>query len=103
MPNTGMDSTPPERAAFSELDSAVSRTVELLASERKRAVEAEAKSRELDEIVRRFTGDEAASGRLLSRLKHLEDENADLRRRLETGREGIDRLLARIRFLETQR
>ena len=38
----------------------------------------------------------------MSRLKGLEQENADLRARLERGRDGVDRMLARIRFLENQ-
>ena len=38
-----------------------------------------------------------------TRLKSLEVENADLTRRLDDGREGVERLLAKIRFLEEQR
>jgi predicted nuclease with TOPRIM domain len=68
-----------------------------------RAEEAEAKSEELEEIVRRFTGDEAEAGRLLTRLSDLEEENTDLHGRLKKGRSGVDRLLAKIRFLEAQR
>jgi predicted RNase H-like nuclease (RuvC/YqgF family) len=68
-----------------------------------RAEEAEAKSEELEEIVRRFTGDEAEAGRLLTRLSDLEEENTDLHGRLKNGRSGVDRLLAKIRFLEAQR
>ena len=47
--------------------------------------------------------DPAEAGRLLSRLKALESENEDLHARLEQGREGVERVLARIRFLEEQR
>ncbi len=39
---------------------------------------------------------------MLTRLKRLEAENADLRSRLTRGRAGVDRLLAKIRFLENQ-
>jgi len=52
--------------------------------------------------VQRFTGDEAEAGRLLSRLKRLESENEDLRGRLDRGRAGVERMIARIRFLENQ-
>jgi len=38
----------------------------------------------------------------MTRLKRLEDENAELRDRLEAGREGVERMIARIRFLENQ-
>jgi hypothetical protein len=40
---------------------------------------------------------------LLTRLQRLEEENADLRSRVERGRAGVDRLLAKVRFLENQR
>ena len=93
----------PERAAFQALEAQVGRVLELLQSTRSRAVEAEARRAEVEELLRRFTGDEAEAGRLLTRLKSLEAENADLRGRLGAGREGVERLLARIRFLENQR
>ena len=35
---------------------------------------------------------------MLSRLKGLEEENQDLRSRLETGRDGVDKVLAKIKF-----
>ncbi|MGD8319447.1 MAG: hypothetical protein PVJ02_03305 [Gemmatimonadota bacterium] len=93
----------PERGAFRELEQTVGRVLERLGDLKLRAESAEARSAELQELVRRFTGDEAEAGRLLSRLRSLEEENADLRERVEKGREGVERLLARIRFLEEQR
>jgi predicted nuclease with TOPRIM domain len=89
--------------AFKALDAAVARLIEELASAKDRAAEAEAESTELQELVRRFTGDEAEAGRLLTRISNLEGENSDLRTRLERGRQGVDRLLARLKFLEEQR
>jgi predicted RNase H-like nuclease (RuvC/YqgF family) len=68
----------------------------------RRVQAAEAKSAELDEVVRRFTGNEDEAGRILTRLRDLEEENADLKGRLAEGRAGIDRLLSKIRFLENQ-
>ena len=38
----------------------------------------------------------------MTRIRTLEEENADLRARLERGRDGVDRMIARIRFLENQ-
>ena len=93
----------PERAALAELENAVDTVLERLAEVTARAEEGEASSAEFEELVKRFTGDEGEAGRLLSRLKHLEQENEDLHSRLETGRAGIDKLLAKIRFLEEQR
>ena len=92
----------PEREAFAALESAVGQALDRLAQMSRRIQAAEAKSAELDEVVRRFTGNEEEGGRILSRLRHLESENADLKGRLAQGRAGIDRLLSKIRFLENQ-
>ena len=92
-----------ERAALHELDRAVGGAVERLRSLRARAEGAEARARDLEELLRRFTGDPEEAGRLLGRLRAMEAENADLRARLGKGREGVERMLARLRFLEEQR
>jgi len=93
----------PEREALTALEAAVGQALERLDVATSRAEEAEATSTELEEIVRRFTGDEAEAGRLLTRLKDLATANTDLEGRLAKGREGVDRLLAKIRFLEEQK
>ena len=103
MSSTGGNGEQPDRVAFSELEGAVGTVLKQLSVAQARAEEAEAKSAEMEEIVRRFTGDEGEAGRLLSQLSALQTENEDLKKRLDTGREGIDRLLAKIRFLEEQR
>ena len=103
MSNTADSGEHPERAAFQELDAAVGKLLDALAAQKERAAEAEAKAAELEEIVKRFTGDEAEAGRILTRLKDLELENIDLKERLDRGRAGVDRLMARIRFMEEQR
>jgi predicted nuclease with TOPRIM domain len=90
-----------EEAAFSRLDAAIGELADGLAEAMEKAADAERRNAELSEMLRRFSGDEDA-GRLMSRLKHLEAENADLRARLDRGREGVDRMIARIRFLENQ-
>ena len=100
MSNTEVDGGQPERAAFQELDAAVGGLIEELATLKGRASEAESTSAELEELVQRFTGDDAEAGRLLTRLSDLEGENTDLKERLERGRAGVDRLIARIKFLE---
>ena len=86
--------------AASELDPASFQVSSLLRVIRK--AKTEAKSAELSELVKRFTGDDAEAGRMLTRLKRLEDENSDLRGRLDQGRAGVERMIARIRFLENQ-
>ncbi len=67
-----------------------------------RVAEIEGKNTELTRLVQRFTGDEAAATDLVGRLKRLESENAALRGRLDAGRAGVDRMIARIKFLENQ-
>ena len=103
MSNTGDNGERSDRAALTELESAVGGLLERLADVSTRAEEAEGKSEELEELVKRFTGDDAEAGRMLTRLKGLEEENQDLRGRLKKGRVGVDKLLAKIRFLEEQR
>lgn len=93
---------PPEAQAFETLERAVTHALEHLEAMDERLAASEAQSAELGEVVKRFTGDEGEAGRILSRLEALEEENVDLRRRLDEGREGVDRLLKKIRFLENQ-
>lgn len=100
MSNPADNGGPPEALAFEALERAVTDALAHLEAMETRMAEAEARSVELGEVVRRFTGDVGEADRILSRLGELEEENQDLRRRLTQGREGIDRLLAKIRFLE---
>ena len=81
-----------------QVDSALAEVKEL----RRRAAEVEAEHAEMTELLRRFTEDEESPARLLTRLETLERENADLRDRVARGREGVKRMLARIRFMEEQ-
>jgi predicted nucleic acid-binding Zn-ribbon protein len=92
----------PAQEAFAALATAVGRALERLDTMTRRAEAAEKKSAELNDIMRRFTGNPEEAGELLTRLKTLEDENEDLRGRIERGREGVERLMARVRFMENQ-
>lgn len=103
MSNPEHSAARPDKAAMAELESVVGQALSRLAELRSRAEEAEARSTELEELLRRFTGDEGEAGRLLTRLRTLEAENTDLRNRVAQGREGVERMLARLRFLEEQR
>ena len=109
MSKPGDNGGAPDEAAFARLEAAVGRLVKRLEeadgqirAERERAEGAEARTGELSELVQRFTGDEEEAGRIMSRLKGLEQQNEELRARLERGRDGVDRMLARIRFLENK-
>jgi predicted nuclease with TOPRIM domain len=92
-----------DRAALQRLEGAVGVTLARLAELRGKTRAAEARCAELEEVVRRFTGQQGEATLVLTRLRSLEAENADLRARMDKGREGVERLLARIRFLEGQR
>ena len=92
----------PELVALAQLEGAVGQLLDQVSEMSKRAEAAEARNAELSQVVKRFTGDEQEAGLIMSRLKRLEDENADLRSRLDRGRAGVERMIARIRFLESQ-
>lgn len=86
--------------AFKALEGAVGEALERLAAMTARAEAAERKSAELNELMGRVTGRPEGAGEVLTRLKVLEEENADLRKRLERGRDGVEQMLKKIRFLE---
>jgi predicted nuclease with TOPRIM domain len=101
--NPGDNGGPPIQEVIGALEGAVGQALERLAVVTRRAEAAEKKSAELNELMKRFSGSPAEGGEILTRLKHLEDENAELRSRLQQGRAGVERLLAKIRFLENQK
>ena len=102
MSNPAANGAASERQAFDALDRAISDALDRLRWMKERTELAEEKSEELEDLLKRFTGQEVDPGQMMSRLRQLEEENAVLRSRLEQGREGVERLLAKIRFLENQ-
>lgn len=82
------------RRALSELEMTVRHVSDELASWRRRALKAETQHTELG-----ADHDAVASK---SRIRELEAENDELGQRLAAVREHIERLLARLRFLEEQ-
>jgi predicted RNase H-like nuclease (RuvC/YqgF family) len=99
----GADVDRPEAAALVALERAVEEALARLRDALERATVAEARTAELQRIVERVTGDSGEARRLVGTLGSLEEENGELRRRVEEGRAGVERLLAKIRFLEDQR
>jgi hypothetical protein len=85
-----------EREAFARLE----RAVDKLLDERASLL---GKVRELESVLERLKKGKADPVELQSRIARMETENRELRGRIEEGREGVDRLLGRLRFLETQR
>jgi predicted RNase H-like nuclease (RuvC/YqgF family) len=92
-----------ERAALSNLDSAVGSVLAELARVRASLAERQQRVEEVESLLAEMSSGEENPVRMRRRLDHLEEENAGLRARLEEGREGVERLLAKIRFLEEQR
>lgn len=103
MSNNADKEANPDRVAFAELEKAVGSVLQELSRAKARAAEAEARSAEFESIVKRFTGEGADAGKILARLADLESENEDLRSRIDAGREGVDRILAKVKYLEGQR
>lgn len=92
----------PARGALARLDEVVGNLLARAEVHRARAREAEERSRELETLLRRFAdGDENPAG-LQTRISELRKENEDLKARVRKGRDQVERLLARIRFLEEQ-
>ncbi len=73
--------------------------VELLEGE---VVRMNEQGKELEGLLKGVTSGEAGPREMIAKLHMLEEENHDLRRRLEEGREGVDRLSAQVRFLDEQ-
>jgi hypothetical protein len=95
--------TGPARQALTELEQAVGRVLEEMESLRGRVKESESRTRNVEELLRRFTKGEVDPGNLQERLSELEEVNQGLLDRIDSGKVGVERVLARIRFLEEHR
>ena len=89
------DSARPEKAAFKELETLVRHLGDELSGFRRRALQAEARLKEIDTA--------ASSGKPTpERLAALERENKELARRLKSATERINGMLERVQFLREQ-
>ena len=86
--------------AFVELEKVVNAALRHLEEVTRRAEKAESRNAELESLIKRFGGGEEDAGQVLHRLAQLEAENQDMHSLLEVGRAGIDKLIAKLRFLE---
>ena len=82
------------------LETAIDLALAKVRAARERAVQAEKRAEQSTAMLRQFVDGEEDPGTLSRRVAALEAENSDLRRRIELGRAGIDRVAASIRFLE---
>ena len=91
-----------ERKALSEVESAVGRLLDEMKRLESRTLRAETRVRDVEALLRRFTRGDEDPAQLQRKISGLQEENEEMRSRIEEGREAVDRLLARIRFLEEQ-
>lgn len=92
----------PDREALARLDEAVGAVLDRLERTEARLQEAEERSRELEAILERFRSGEEDPAEVVRRAERLAEENEALRKRLDEGRGVVERIRARIRFLEEQ-
>lgn len=85
------------------LEAAVRRLIAELRDARQSEADARARADRNDELLRQFVDGTQDPGALSRRVAEVEAENAELRSRIERGRERIDQILASIRFLEDRR
>lgn len=88
--------------ALEELERMVDLALEELDRLRRRAAEADRRCAELETLLSSFRVGEEDPVATKARLTRLEAESQEMKARIEQGREGVERLLSRIRFLEDQ-
>ena len=93
----------PERQGFAALEKAVTRALDELGRMRERAAQAERRNADLAALLESFGSGEQTAEKMQARLTLLEAENQDLHGRIERGRETVERLIARVGFLENQK
>lgn len=94
--------TPDASEPFARLESAVRRLIRRSAELRTELRSARARNRELMELLAPIAEGEAGPESVVERLRAAEDERRELEGRLERGRQVVERMMARIRFLEDQ-
>ena len=87
---------------FTRLDDAVASVLAQVKDLNERVVADERRIKELQELLKDVSSGKKTPADLLDRLKRAEVENKQLHERIERARDGVDRILKRIRFLEEQ-
>lgn len=105
--SSSVSSTPPQGAAFAELEQLVRHLGEELSTFRRRALQAESRLRTLETDREALRSAEAAAGAADGRprdprVDELEAENTQLRARLEAATSRTRQVLDRVRFLRQQ-
>lgn len=89
-----------KQRGFDGLDAAVTGAVNRIRELEEALRRTRTRRDEVEELLRRMTAGEENPARMAERLQTLEAENKELRRRIEEGGTAVDRLLARVRYLE---
>lgn len=102
MSRVGADPSPPapRPEAWDRLELAVRRLMDEFVTEQTRARAAESRVAELEAALSAIAGDGPDPIELERRIEELEAENHALRDRLGKARAEIERIMARLRFLE---
>jgi len=93
------DGVSPDMAA-ERLERAVTAALEQVEQLKGEVARTYAQGEALEGLLKGVTSGEEGPRELIEKLNILEEENRDLRSRLDQGRAGVDRLLARVKFLE---
>jgi hypothetical protein len=103
MSTSGDDAASVDRDALRRLEQVVARALQRIRDLESRLAEAERRATDLDQVLFDVTGGDLEPTVFVDSLRGLREENEQLRERLARGRDGVERLLAKIRFLEEQR
>ena len=103
MSNGGAREAPGERQGLPALEAAVGRTIDELRRLREHAAAASRRSAELEALLGTFQSGGDTPQQMKDRLDRAEAENRDLRQRVGQALETVERLIARIQFLEDQK
>jgi predicted RNase H-like nuclease (RuvC/YqgF family) len=91
-----------EQVALDRLTTGVDRLLRAHLDLGDRLARAEERLIELEGVLADFGGDGMDVVRMAQELRAAQEENAALRERLEEGRDVVDRILSRIRYLSEQ-
>ena len=97
--NVASDGVSPEQAV-KRLENAVNAALKQVESLQGDVVRMQTQGEALEGLLKGVTSGEEGPRELIEKIHIIEEENRDLRSRLDEGRAGVERLLARVKFLE---
>ena len=86
--------------AVKRLENAVNAALKQVETLRGDIVRMRTQGEALESLLKGVTSSEEGPRELIEKIHIIEEENRDLRSRLDEGRAGVERLLARVKFLE---